>query len=120
MSILKRRSFANQRTKEIPQIRCPSHLAWVRGHVCALDAKNRRDCLGKIQAAHVRIGTDGGMGVKPSDSFAIPLCDHHHAEQHAIGEQSFERKYGISMLKIANDLWRQSPHGKRWRMEQGR
>lgn len=44
-------------------------------------------------AAHVRIGTGGGMGIKPPDWFTIPLCDHHHKEQHAHGERTFGRKY---------------------------
>ena len=30
------------------------------------------------------------MGRKPSDWFTISLCREHHAEQHTIGEASFE------------------------------
>ena len=41
------------------------------------------------QAAHIRKGTNGGTGLKPTVNFLIPLCHKHHSEQHAIGEISF-------------------------------
>lgn len=114
--MLKRRSFANPKTHESAQIRSPGHLAWVRGHCCAAESEA---CHGKIQAAHVRTGTDGGMGVKPSDRYAIPLCAGHHGEQHQCGETTFEQRHKINMLQLADDLWARSPHGRKWRMEKG-
>lgn len=44
--------------------------------------------------------------MKPSDCHSLPLCSEHHAEQHRIGEQSFEKKYRFSMLQIAARLWK--------------
>lgn len=105
--MLQRRKAPKHGLREAPQIRSPGHLAWVRGHVCAVE---NADCQGKIEAAHVRIGTDGGTGVKPSDCYAIPLCFAHHTMQHSMGERSFEAAHNISMRKIADELWQKSPH----------
>lgn len=111
MTFLKRRKPEPMNVREAPQIRCPSHLAWVRGFQCSvIDKRSAHECFGKIEAAHVRTGTDGGMGVKPSDCFVIPLCSAAHREQHQVGEAEFERIYGISMRRIADQLWRKSPH----------
>ncbi len=91
-------------------IRSAGHLAFVRGFVCAVSTNHGDSCEGKIEAAHVRIGTDGGTSLKPSDCFALPLCSVHHAEQHRIGERSFETKYGINMKAVAEKLWKASKH----------
>lgn len=107
--MIKRRKPERLGIREVPQIRSRAHLQWVRGHVCAIDSDQ---CEGKVEAAHVRIGTDGGMGVKPSDTYAIPLCHFHHDQQHRLGERSFEAQHKISMLRIAEDLVRRSPSVK--------
>jgi hypothetical protein len=52
----------------------------------------------------VRCGTDGGIGYKPSDRYAVPLCAEHHAEQHR-GELSFWAALGIDPLNVALRLW---------------
>lgn len=39
--------------------------------------------------AHIRVGTNGGMGMKPGDDYVIPLCHECHSEQHRIGEKTF-------------------------------
>lgn len=96
--------------KEDAPIRCQSHLKWVRGFACSCSEIDPAGCDGKIEAAHVRRGTDGGIGSKPGDNWTLPLCSGHHAEQHRIGEQSFEKKYRLSMKQIAERLWRLSPH----------
>jgi hypothetical protein len=110
----KRRKRERFGTREEPQIRCVSHLAWVRGHACSVGGASGQGCGGRIEAAHVRSGTDGGLGVKPSDTYTIPLCSDHHAEQHRIGEASFEKRHGINMRAIADGLSRISPHRKKW------
>ena len=95
-------------------IRSDQHLRFVRSFMCACAAAGATDCSGKIEAAHTRIGTDGGTSLKPSDCYAIPLCSSHHAEQHRIGERSFETKYKINMKEIAARLWRVSKHRLRY------
>lgn len=47
-----------------------------------------------VQAAHVRASGDGGMGLKPSDYRAVPLCVRCHGDQHQRGEAAFWRGLG--------------------------
>jgi hypothetical protein len=106
--IPKRRKPTKMNCNSAPQIRSAGHLKWIRGHECAV-------CGGfplgyPIEAAHVRTGTDGGMGVKPGDNWTLPLCSHHHRNQHLIGEAEFEAIFGIDMKAIAGALWQKSPH----------
>lgn len=112
MRLPKRRKPEKLGVREEPQIRNASHLQWVRGHdcSCAAIAHTRACCEGRIEAAHVRTGTDGGMAVKPSDCWVVPLCNFHHGLQHRIGEPEFERRHSIDMKKIAAALWAKSPH----------
>lgn len=108
MNLPKRRKPEKLGVREEPQIRNASHLQWVRGHQCACGSLPT--CSSRIEAAHVRTGTDGGMGMKPGDNWVIPLCSWHHATQHRIGEPAFEKDYGINMKQIAQGLWAKSPH----------
>lgn len=113
MTMPKRRKPAKLGCRETPQIRSAGHLKWIRGHECAVardECANYWPCRGRIEAAHVRTGTDGAMSVKPSDCWTIPLCSEHHYEQHGIGEAAFEHLFSIDMKKIAAELWRRSPH----------
>jgi hypothetical protein len=113
----KRKKHARMLHKDETVVRCDAHLQFVRGFVCSVwHVSGPSDpCSGKVEAAHVRTGTDGGTGMKPSDSWAIPLCNEHHREQHQIGEPAFERKYGIKMKEIAAGLWDKSKPGLRYR-----
>lgn len=85
---------------------CPAHRAWVRRHHCCVPG-----CPSSaMECAHVRTGTDGGLALKPSDRWAISLCRTHHQEQHRIGEQAFEKRYGINLFELALEFARRSPH----------
>ena len=108
---IRRRKPSKMGIRQAPQIRCPAHLQWVRGHECSVQ---NNDCLGTVEAAHVRDGTDCGLGVKPSDIFVVPLCSWHHRQQHNVGEKQFEFRHKISMIDIAEDLARRSPHRAKW------
>jgi len=46
-------------------------------------------------------GPSAAMRVKGPDDGAIPLCRHHHIEQHQIGWTLFEEKYQINREKEA-------------------
>ena len=88
----------------------PAHRAWVRRHHCSVP-----ECRGyPIECAHVRCGTNGGQGLKPSDQWTLSLCRDHHAEQHQIGERAFEKRYGIDLLALAQEFARRSPHRPLW------
>jgi hypothetical protein len=86
----------------------PAHRKWVRGHQCCVPGcQNAR-----IECAHVRSGTNGGIGLKPSDNWCISLCSGHHSQQHSIGESSFEKLYNIDMKELAKEFARKSPDKK--------
>jgi len=116
--IPKRRKREPLGLRQAPQIRCPAHLAWVRGHECAIAGKHGitgpHECAGSIEAAHVRTGTDGATSIKPSDIWAIPLCSSAHRLQHQLGESAFEQRFGIDMRRTAQILARLSPHRRKW------
>lgn len=88
--------------------RSPAHLSFVRSHQCCVPGCQRLP----IEAAHVRIGGQGGMGFKPPDWCAISLCSHHHQEQHTIGERSFEKAHGIDMQALADEFGKESPKAR--------
>jgi hypothetical protein len=79
--------------------RAAQHLAFIRGLPCMICGAR------PSEAAHVRRGTDGGIGVKPSDRFSLPLCRAHHDAQHSNGEVSFWAYYGIDPVDQALRLW---------------
>ena len=118
--ILKRRKREKFGTREETRVRCPAHLAWLRGFPCLVADPGYIDgpCDSRIQAAHVRRGTDGAMAVKPSDCHTVPLCNWHHAEQHQIGESAFELKYSVTLIDCAAHYWQMSPHRHRYEQRQ--
>lgn len=88
--------------------RSPAHLSFVRSHQCIVKGCTRNP----IEAAHIRLGSDGSMGAKPSDYYAVSMCgglDGHHAESHRIGERSFEKRYSLDLLELANLFGEASP-----------
>lgn len=63
--------------------RDPKHLAFIRRLFCCA-------CGGAgPEAAHLRRGSDGGIGLKPSDCYVVPLCGRCHRKQHSDGEITF-------------------------------
>ena len=91
--------------------RSPAHRAWVRSHACSACGSQSA-----IECAHVRDGTDGGTGLKPSDKWCISLCKDCHSRQHQIGEAAFEAETHIDMKALAAMFFRLSPH--RQKLEQ--
>ena len=80
------------------------HLAFLRQLPCVAYGK-----AAQSEAAHVRTGTDGGVGVKPGDRYAVPLCTACHAKQHRLGELTFWSALCIDPLNVALRLWTVSP-----------
>ena len=80
----------------------PRHRAYINTLPCIACGR-----AGPSECAHIRAGTDGGMGYKPADRFCLPLCGPNgcHARQHAIGEMSFWGALGIDPLDYAARLW---------------
>ena len=76
------------------------HLAFVRQLPCVACGK-----AAPSDAAHVRTGTDGGVGMKPADRYAVPLCTACHAKQHRVGELTFWSALRFDPLNVALRLW---------------
>ena len=85
---------------------CAAHRAWVRHHRCSVPGCRNVP----IECAHVRNGTDGGLGLKPSDKWTVSLCQFHHLEQHELGEAEFERRYDLNLIELAREFARRSPY----------
>lgn len=95
-------------------IRSPGHLRFVRSHQCSVPLLTGGTCLGSpVEAAHIRRGTDGGVGMKPGDNWTISLCRTHHEIQHARGEADFDRVYRMDSLALAAEFWAASPARRR-------
>ena len=77
------------------------HLKFIAAIGICLACGRRGPC----EAAHVRKGTGGGMGLKPPDKFTLPLCAACHHEQHQIGEAEFFGRLQIDALDAALRLW---------------
>src|SRR6516164_904743 len=89
------------RGKPKPSLRSRvQHLAFVRQLSCVACGR-----AAPSDAAHVRTGTDGGVGMKPGDRYAVPLCTTCHAKQHRIGELAFWSARRIDPLNVALRLW---------------
>jgi hypothetical protein len=71
-----------------------------------------------IECAHVRCGTDGGTGIKPSDKWCVSLCKECHSRQHQIGEPAFEAEHGINLKSLAMMFHAKSPHRHKLEGEQ--
>lgn len=97
-----------KKPKRETRFRSQRHLKHVRSFACC-----NCDSEVNIEAAHVRLGSDGGMGMKPSDYFAVPLCGWReddvgcHRRQHAIGERTFWQDKNVQA--IMGELIRTSP-----------
>ena len=81
------------------------YLSWLREQKCVVSGE-------KAQCAHhIRLGTNGGKGLKPSDYFCIPLLNEYHTTGkealHLIGEDTFLKRFNIEPhLVFTNYLYR--------------
>lgn len=91
--------------KRATRWRSQAHCTFVRSHACCVPG-----CTGRpIEVAHVRNGSGAGMGQRPDDFFTISLCRDHHSEQHRVGEETFQKRHGISMGMLAHEFATASP-----------
>lgn len=89
-----------------PRVRSEKHLAWLRRLPCLVCTATP-----PTQAAHIRYADASwdkracGIGEKPDDRWAVPLCTDHHREQHAGNERSFWQMQLIDPLDAATALY---------------
>jgi hypothetical protein len=62
-----------------------------------------------VDFAHLRSAANAGAGQTPHDIFGVSLCRVHHDEQHRIGADAFNKKYGIDLWAMAAEFARRSP-----------
>jgi hypothetical protein len=92
---------------KVPRVKDARHLAAIRELPCLVCGRSPSD------AAHVRIGHTAetrtqGMGRKPADDQAVPLCHQHHMEEHT-GPKTFWGRLGLDPVEIARELYQVSP-----------
>jgi hypothetical protein len=75
----------------------PDYLVFLRGRPCCL-------CGAPAEAAHIRIGLTG-MGRRPHDRLAVPLCPREHRlakdAQHSMSEAKFWNIHRIDPFELA-------------------
>lgn len=59
----------------------PEYLEWLKGKPCCVCGKEPYGDHKSIPA-HQRVGGAGGTGIKPPDTYALPLCNDCHDKQH--------------------------------------
>jgi hypothetical protein len=62
-----------------------------------------------VDFAHLRSCANAGVAQNPHDIFGVSLCRVHHDEQHNLGVDAFDRKYGIDLWALAAEFARRSP-----------
>ncbi len=100
-----------KREKRTERWKSQAHLKFVRSHACSVCGS-----MVNVEAAHVRLGSNAGIGRKPDDHRAVSLCgglDGCHQRQHTIGERTFWDSYakasGQTVDQLIDALCRESP-----------
>jgi hypothetical protein len=81
------------------------HRRWVKSHGCCVPGCHAL----RVDFAHLRSAANAGKDQTPHDVFGVSLCRTHHVEQHAIGVDAFDNKYGIDLWALAAEFARRSP-----------
>jgi hypothetical protein len=85
--------------RRFAKLRDPEYCAWIRTLRCTIDCgcTNHCDCWGRIEGAHVKARSVGGV----DRGNLVPLCTRHHREQHTLGMQSFQDLYRLHLTSWA-------------------
>ena len=87
---------------------CIAHREWIKLQPCCVCGRSASSDM-DVVPAHLRIGTDGGTALKPSDRWLTPLCVECHNEQHG-GERSFWEARNVDPHALATRYAERSPH----------
>ncbi len=98
------RELAKPKREKNPR-RQPEHQAFIRNLAHCLCCGKPGSPSDPIQCAHIRLGTDGGTSLRPSDRYTVPLLSSHHRRQHDKGEVTFWASVGIDPTPVAERLW---------------
>lgn len=101
-----------------PRVECKAFLDFVRRRRCCVCGENPPS-----QAAHLRAGCPErgkrptGLGERPDDRWAVPLCARCHLDgagaQHRSGEERFWRRVNIDPFAAAAALYEEFEGGRR-------
>ncbi len=91
----------------------PDYLALVRQLPCLKCGVEPCGEAAHVRFASAAFGKASGMGKKPADKWALPLCGDDHrvnrTAQHRGSEQAFWADLGINPLMTAEKLFAQAP-----------
>jgi len=95
----------------------PRHRSFVTKFVCVGFKAGK--CEGPIQAAHLSSDEPppherAGTGIKAHDKWTFPACHSCHSEQHRMGFDAFQAKYGINLFSVCRQLQKTSPCREAW------
>jgi hypothetical protein len=76
------------------RIRDEKYLAWIREQPCLVTMHKPCD---DIEAHHIRRNGKSGVGTKPSDRRAVPLCASLHRWYHERGHSEFQRVFRVTL-----------------------
>lgn len=91
---MKSRNHARYRKNWLRAYGSEKRVRFVKSLPCLV---NNAECSGPIENAHIE---NGGMGRKADADKIVPLCQHHHREQHA-GPVTFVQKYTLDLPAAA-------------------
>lgn len=81
--------------------RAPEYLQWLREQPCHICGTRY-----VVEAAHTG---SGGMGLKPSDWDAIPLCEECHRTRpnsyHTLGARAWREFWDVDLAEVRERLW---------------
>ena len=82
------------------RVRSKEHLRAVAKEPCLVCGRR------PSQAHHLKYLQPRGLGLKPSDEFAVPLCRLHHRSLHDAGdEEAWWRQQKVDPVPEAERLW---------------
>jgi Protein of unknown function (DUF968) len=84
------------------RFRNANYLSWIRTQPCVVTDMDFTQT--DMVAHHVRLGGDGGMGLKPSDYRCIPLTAFQHVKLHAMVESEYYKMFELSVEKLMISL----------------
>lgn len=90
-----------------PRQRDETHLRYLRTLDCCVCHNNISTEATHIRMSDASIGkVNPGVGAKPSDKYAVPLCGECHRKQHAMGdERKFWASVRIDPIAVAKQLY---------------
>lgn len=84
------------------------YLSFLRALRCCVCLNNTGSDPAHIRFSDARVAKiNAGVGAKPDDRWAVPLCRRCHDEQHSMNERAFWLKYGIDPIFLAMALYSQ-------------